>query len=312
MNCRSLLVVLALSLPAHACTTDGSGEDTDTEAGDGSSSGTTETTSTSSASASTTSSSGGTDTSGAESSSTGDAETSGSSSGGADASSTGSLGEDVCYGYTVLGQRSEVATDGTAMGQPMCSPKPAPCGGDLVGAWTLEENCGWEAAPNVFAEVCEGAIQQVTGATISGTRTFEDDGTFVFDTVTLVESDVQVDSMACLGADCETFATALSGNGSEMVCEAGEGNVCDCLYTYEIPEMYAGTWEVVMNDVVLTVDGESYRAASYCVENGRLTFWSPLYERTELPDTACSEDADCEGQVEGDYDLLQCAPPPPF
>ncbi len=305
---RSLLVGLLL-FPLHACTSD-TGGDTDTDDGSSSSSGTSgtptatePTTDTSSTSTSTTAVD--------ESSSSGDPSGDGSSSsGGADESSTGETLEDICFGYTLLGSTSEVSTDGTAVGEPMCSLEPAPCSGEVTGTWTVEDSCGYEVLPNFFEDVCAGATQQITGTTSSGTRTFEDDGTYVFDVTLQLEADLQVDSMACLGLDCETFGDALSEErGLEMVCEAGEGTSCNCIYTADLPLSDAGEWDIFDDSLLLTSDSGEVSLLQYCVADGRLTTWMPLFDGTPFPDTTCAEDEDCEGQVDGDFDAVGCDTP---
>jgi len=206
---------------------------------------------------------------------------------------------------------SEVGNDGTAMGQPMCTLTPAPCGGDFVGEWTMEATCGYEVLPNYFEEVCAGSTQQVTGSSISGTRTFNDDNTFTFDAIVQLEADLQVDSMACAGVDCVTFGEALSDEpGIEMVCEDGNGTSCNCIYTADIPHMSTGTWNLYNDAILLTSeDGEVIGLQEYCVEGGRFTTWSPLYQGTAFPDTSCAADDDCEGQVVGEFDGIGCDPP---
>lgn len=303
----SLLVTALLLLPLHACTTDAGGDtDTDTDGG-----------SSSSSSSGTPTASGPTD---ASSSSTteADASSSGSSTGGgdssssgaADESSTGETLEDICYGYTLLGMASEVSSDGSAVGEPMCSTKPASCRGDVTGTWTVEASCGYEALPNFFAEECPGATQQITGSNSTGTRTFEDDGTYTFDVVLQLDADLQVDSMACLGLGCEAFGEGVSEEpGLEMVCADGEGTSCDCVYTFDIPTSETGEWDIFSDALLLTSDAGEVSLLEYCVADGRLTTWLPLFEGTAFPEASCSEDGDCEAQVEGDFDAVGCEPP---
>ena len=308
---RSLLATLVLLVPLHACTSDAGG-DTDTDDGSSSSSDAsgspTATNPTTGASSTSTT---GNDTSSTSGSSDSD-ESSGSSSGsgGADESSTGETLEDICFGYTLLGNTSEVSTDGTAVGEPVCSLEAAPCQGEVAGTWTVEDSCGYEVLPNFFEEVCAGATQQITGTTSTGTRTFEKDGTFVFDVVLQLEADLQVDSMACLGLDCETFGDALSEEpGLEMVCENGEGTSCNCIYTADLPMSDAGEWDIFDDSLLLTSDSGEVSLIQYCVADGRLTTWTPLFDSTPFPDTSCTEDEDCEGQVDGDFDAIGCDAP---
>ncbi len=307
MHYRSLLASLIL-LALPACTTDAT-EDTDsgtdTDAGSTSGSTTVDPPTTDSTSSSSSTSTG-TD----SSSSTSDSAES-SSTGAADESSTGAAEENICYGYSFLGFADQVYTDGTATGEPVCTTKSAACGGEVAGTWTAETSCGYEAFPNFFAEICEGATQQITGSNLSGTRTFDEDGTFVFDVTVQLEADLQVDSTACTGLDCEPFGMALSKEpGLDMSCVDANGGGCDCTYTVDLPDSQAGTWDLFGGGLLLTSDdGETLGVFDYCVDAGRFSMWTPLYGETAFPDVSCTENEDCEGQVEGRFDAVGCDEP---
>lgn len=310
---RFLLASLVLLVPLHACTSDTNGDtdtDTDTDDGSSSSSGTSGTPMATGSTSETSSSSSGDDESSSSSSTSGEeSSSSSSSSGGADDSSSGEAFEDICVGYTLLGSTSEVSSDGTAVGEPMCSLEPAACQGDVVGTWTVEDSCGYEVLPNFFEELCAGATQQITGTTSSGTRTFDADGTFVFDVVLQIEADLQVDSMACLGLACASFGETLSeDDGFEMVCEDGEGSSCNCIYAADFPMQNSGEWEILDDTLLVTSDSGEVTQIEYCVADGRLTTWTPLFDETPFPDIGCAEDEDCDGQVDGDFDAIGCAP----
>lgn len=304
MHYRPLLASLLLfALPA--CTTDAAADtDADTETDAGSTSGSTSTGLPTTAS--TSSSSSGTSEAESSSSSTGDAES--SSTGGADESSTGEPEENICYGFSFLGYADQIYTDGTATGEPACTTAPAECGGEVVGTWTAEATCGYEVLPNFFEEICADATQQVTGANLSGTRTFNEDGTFVFDLITELEADLQLDSSACAGLDCEPFGVALSKEpGLEMVCADANGGGCDCIYTLDLPDSQAGMWDLFDGGLLLTTDdGETLGIYDYCVDAGRFSMWIPLFSDTAFPETSCTENDDCQGQVDGDFDALGC------
>lgn len=310
MNLRSLATFAVLLLPASACGDDASGDtDTDTDGQSGSST-TGDATSPSTSGPGTTSSSTEGSTT-ADASTTDDAESS-SSTGDGDDSSTGEPpGEDICVGYAIVGTAGHVFNDGSGNGQPQCDTAPAACQGDVVGTWTAEDACGYEQLPNVFADVCPNATQQVTGSNLTGTQTFDEDGTYTFDTVLQIEADLQVDSMECAGLDCETFGDALSGEpGLEMICESAGGTACNCIYTIDLPNQSMGTWDLFDDGLLITDDsGEVQGLYDYCVADGRFRYWQPIYTETPFPDTTCSEDDECDGQVEGDFDEVVCEAP---
>lgn len=299
-----LASLMVLVLPG--CTTDAEG---DTDSGTSSTSGSTtvDAPATSSASSSSSSSGG----PGSESSSDSSGAADGSSTGAADESSTGDPAENICSGFSFLGFAEQIYSDGTATGDPVCTTEPAACGGEVVGTWTAEASCGYEVMPNFFEEVCAGATQQITGSNHSGTRTFNEDGTFVFDLTTQLEANLQVDSAACTGLECEPFGIGLSKEpGLEMTCASAKGGGCDCSYTLELPDALGGTWDLFNDGLLLTSDdGETLGVFNYCVEGGRFSMWTPLYERTEFPDTSCTDSDDCEGQVDDGFDAVGCEPP---
>ncbi|HEX2674827.1 MAG TPA: hypothetical protein VHM25_28320, partial [Polyangiaceae bacterium] len=52
-----------------------------------------------------------------------------------------------------------------------------PCGGDLVGEWTLKELCFDIATPSALVALCPDATFDVSPATATGTISFKADGT---------------------------------------------------------------------------------------------------------------------------------------
>lgn len=307
MHIRSLLASLVVfALPA--CTTDTT-QDTDTDLGSSSTTGSTTLDPATTTPDSATSSSSGTPESESSSSSTGTAES--SSSGAADESSTGEPEENICYGFSFLGFADQIYTDGTATGEPVCTTEPAACGGEFVGTWTAEATCGYEVLPNFFEEICADATQQITGTNLSGTRTFNEDGTYVFEQTTQLEADLQVDSVACTGLECEAFGMALSEEpGLEMTCAAAAGGGCDCAYSVDLPDSQNGTWNLFDDGLLLTSEaGESLGVFDYCVDAGRFSMWTPLYEQTAFPEISCTEDDDCEGRIDDGFDAAGCDAP---
>lgn len=308
MRYAPLFASLVISLSLPACTSD-EGGDTDTDAGSSSSSSSTGVTA--GPTTSPTATSGSSTSSGEDESSSGTTdEGTSSSSGGGDETTTGGEATDICVGYSLLGMSAQGFTNEMA-GEPTCDTTPAPCGGELVGEWTAQTACGHEVLPNFFTEICADATQQITGSSLDGTRTLSDDGTYV-DAFTLqFEADLQVDSMACVGLDCVAFGDALSDEpGLEMVCESAGGTDCNCFYTADIPQNVEGTWDIFNDQLLLTTnDNEVIGAFDYCVQDGQLTTWVPLFEGTPFPEVSCIEDDDCEGQVEGEFDGVGCEPP---
>lgn len=225
-----------------------------------------------------------------------------SSSGGE--SSTGGT-EGVCVGLSQYGSLGEVfAREGTSPSGPPCDPAPAPCGGDIVGTWTAVELCGGDAVQNPFEDMCPGSDLEFGSQMQEGTITFADDGTFdrAFTTTTMYT--LTLDAMGCFGLDCAQLERALSMNG-DASC-TGPADACDCMVSAVEMTPVEGTYEIVDQTVVLTVDGQAGPAYPYCADNDRLDMWPTLLEPT-VTDTMCSAVADCEAAFGDEYDFYICA-----
>ncbi|MEM6295394.1 MAG: hypothetical protein AAGA54_29240, partial [Myxococcota bacterium] len=301
---------------ALAGCSDDTGADTDTDGGSstsGMSDPTDVSTTASGTTATTTSSTDPTLTTGADSSSSSDSGADGSSSdSGADETSTGEApAAGICVGFNLLSYVEQIHTMGGPAPKPgPCGTKPTPCGGDPTGTWDVASGCGYEVLPNFFdAEICEGAVQEITGSSVTGTRTFGDDGTYSVDLMIELQADVQFDSMACAGIDCETFADFISmEDGFAMTCADGGDATCDCSYTLTLPEQGEGTWDEFDDGLLLNVGGETQGIFPYCVDPGLLTVWTPLFAEQPFPDLACDETDECENLVEGRFDAVGCEP----
>lgn len=230
------------------------------------------------------------------------------------AESSGSPGDNICYGFSLLGFAHQVYVDATATGIPTCTTRPDPCGGDVSGVWNAEAACGYEMIPNLFENLCPGATQQITGSSISGTQEFNENGTYAFDVTTRLEADVQLDSVACAELECEAFGRVVSQTPNlalELVCLSAGPSGCDCAYTLELSNAQTGTWESFADEVTLSSDDGVTQGVrlNYCVLEGRLSVWTPLLDETPLPDTSCMEDEECEGSAAGSYDGFACDEP---
>jgi hypothetical protein len=222
---------------------------------------------------------------------------------GDESSSGGEQG--TCVAFAQYGSLGDVfAREGTAPSGPPCDPAPAPCGGDIVGTWDAVELCGAEAIQNPFESDCPGSEFNLVSQTQEGTITFADDGTFAQAFSTTSMYTVTLDAMGCFGLDCAQLERALSMS-ADASC-SGPDDACDCMVTGMDMMPIEGTYEIVDQTFVLSIDGISGAAYPYCVEGDRLDMWPALLEPT-ITDTMCSDVTDCEAAFGDEYDLYICA-----
>jgi hypothetical protein len=213
----------------------------------------------------------------------------------------------ICEGFL---QSGNVATVLSRDGMPIdttCDPVPAPCGGDPVGSWTLEDTCGFEGLPNPLADACPGSTFMVEVLSTSGTLTFVDDGTFVQDFDIQSQVVVTLDPMACFMVDCATFEMLVQGDNPTATCMA-MGPTCECTIPDDgMPEQAMGTWEVMDNDLVLTT-AEGGEGFQLCITGDRLDLWQPLFAITPT-EVLCMDEQDCIDALGDMYDFYSCSPP---
>jgi hypothetical protein len=97
---------------------------------------------------------------------------------------------------------------------------------------------------------------------------------------------------------------ALAMNADAMC--TGPDDACDCQVTSMDATPADGTYEIVDQTVVLTVDettsGIPY---PYCVDVDRLDLWAALVEG-EITREMCTDLADCEAALGDMYDFYGC------
>ena len=199
----------------------------------------------------------------------------------------------ICVGFDIVGNIDEVLSpQGSPLTDPPCDVTPAGCGGDVVGTWNIETTCGWDDLPNFFDDMCDGATMVVNSGSTTGTRTFEDDNTYTADLTSMLDFDVNIDTMTCFGIDCAGFETLLNMEPTlTSTCTDDGGGACDCAITSMSSGTADGTWATMDNDLTITVDGES-AVLEYCSTGARLDLWQPIADTTFYTEP-CEEDIDC-------------------
>lgn len=210
-----------------------------------------------------------------------------------------------CLGLDAVGAIDTVLSrDGMPI-DTTCIPDPTPCGGDPVGTWVLEDNCGFESIPNPFEPMCPGSTFMLEILSQSGTMTFEDDGTFVQDFDIQSQLVFSLDTMACFGLACDAFEGLVQMDSPTATCQA-MGPTCSCTVPDDgMPEIVMGTYEVMGNALMVTIDAEM-GAIDFCIAGDRLDMWQPLYDTPVPTDTACMDDQDCIDALGEEHDAYVC------
>jgi hypothetical protein len=146
-----------------------------------------------------------------------------------------------------------------------------PCGGDIVGTWTLTSTC--TTRPVLPVKLCDAATVAHSSFDVSGKATFGADQTF---DISLTESgSIEVSVPAsCLGPGDRTQAciqitpTVPTGVAARCV-ESGDGCLCTFLLAaHDVAE--TGTYATTGTGLTAVPAGGLIDGASYCVAGGRL------------------------------------------
>jgi hypothetical protein len=163
-------------------------------------------------------------------------------------------------------------------------PSATPCGGDLVGTWTVSSSClklSGEIEMTTFGAACKTA--KVTGSfQVTGTFIAKANGSYLDNTVTTGEQQLELEP-SCLiisstPTDCNGAAGLLKGGLglSKLECTPVSGGGCTCQGQVKqdgmmgIPSGLASTdGNYTTAGSGLTIDG--FMDYSYCVANDKLT-----------------------------------------
>jgi hypothetical protein len=208
-------------------------------------------------------------------------------------------------GYDLIGTTTDVLSRNGGNVGGMCTENPNPCGGDVVGEWTFENQCGEENAPNVFGALCPGATQTVTLRSNTGTITFNDDDTFERQFTTDLEFTLVIDVQTCLGITCEQFQGVIDADPDTGGTCTGPDTACDCDLDYTDIVNDSGTYAIANDEVTFTVDDQTSAPVPFCVNNDRLDLWTPQYQPTITEET-CTDPMQCEMALGNDHELYDC------
>lgn len=167
----------------------------------------------------------------------------------------------VVFAFALLasacGGSSESPGPGAVLGQgggtSGACPAVTPCGGDLVGEWSIKQMCLDELMTSI-AGACPGTkitLSQVMG---SGSISFKADKTMSSSAVITFNESVQLPTSCYSEAQCTNVAAVLAADASVMNSHCGYDavNGCSCTLTARQTSMGDGTYEVQGTNVNLT------------------------------------------------------------
>jgi hypothetical protein len=237
-------------------------------------------------------------------STTGEGETDGDGDGGLGDPNPGEY-RGRCVGFDATGFVNTVGSRNGGNVGGSCSATPSTCGGDLVGAWDIENNCGNENTPNSWEVYCPGTERNLRSADTVGTVRFSDDESFAQTTTTTIDESISIDSMGCFSLTCADFEAGLAGGGMTATCRDRSG-LCDCNLNYAVEVTATGTYAFDGDEVVLRV-GDNVTKVPYCVSGDRLDMWVEQFQPT-LTDRLCYYDAHCAETLGDAHESYWCRP----
>jgi len=165
-----------------------------------------------------------------------------------------------------------------------------PCGGDIVGRWSIEDSCVIDTDFTALIgdqPACADVVRSHE-IMLSGTLAFSAEGEMTA-TILNTKNVHIVWSRACLEAlsgasvdlplTCERMTVAgMPGQGASVNDCRVAGDACDCMVTIEAPNMATHEYAIEGDTVVYPGD----QRATFCVQGDVLSFNAPI----ELATTA--------------------------
>ena len=150
--------------------------------------------------------------------------------------------------------------------------KVQPCGGSLVGTWTLQSSC--ESIANFVGDAdCPGASLDQSMVVTSGSFVFNADLTYTVNTSVSGTRKVRA-PLECIGAaSCDEYATLfVPGPPIATTTCTTAGNTCDCTMVYSTPEVGGndGTYNTSGTIITAAPTGGIPSDAPYCVQGNTL------------------------------------------
>ena len=180
------------------------------------------------------------------------------------------------------GTGGSIGAGGSGQGGAPLGCNAAPCGGDIVGRWTITAYCGpsTQTSQQTLSGCAEPLTRRVSGLTTAGTVEYRADGTYSYDITSSGTSEVTYPA-ACLNMSgitftCEQLTQALQAAApdagvSSASCVAAAAGGCTCTAVVT-GASNGGTGTYSTSGSLLTQGtGTSQSEVDYCVQGNQLT-----------------------------------------
>jgi hypothetical protein len=147
------------------------------------------------------------------------------------------------------------------------------CGGNLVGTWNLTKAC-FGSSFNPLAGSCPASAFSGSES-LSGTITFQQDGSYSSDVTALVVEDIGVPSSCINGLSCAQLQAAINmpkdAGAQPMGTCTTTATGCACHVTQASgPTTATGTYSTLGTSVTTTQTGGTPATSPYCVQGKTL------------------------------------------
>ena len=172
-----------------------------------------------------------------------------------------------CGGSGHSGDAGAGGTGGQPGGGGSCGTV-SPCGGDLVGTWTVARSC--LVGTKDLSSICASASAEVEYV-FSGTVTYNADGTYSSAlAATTTAHEHYPSGCAPFGLTCEQLAQVAIDAGVSAACSIDAAGACNC---DSVPpatvDNAPGTYRT-SGGMLTTTHGSTTTTGSYCVQGGVL------------------------------------------
>jgi hypothetical protein len=212
-----------------------------------------------------------------------------------------------CVGFAEVGHIGLVLSRNGVPIDDTCEPTPAACGGQPVGSWVLESQCGFEAEPNPFEDECPGSDFEIEILSQIGTMTFDVDGSFVQDFDVVAQLVLTLNPMECFGLNCNELEMLLQMQTETPNATCDDmGPSCVCTFPDDgMPEQAMGAWEAIDGEIHFMAGGITH-VFPFCIAEDRLELWQPIHAMPITTALLCASQQDCIDALGDRYDFYWC------
>ena len=146
-----------------------------------------------------------------------------------------------------------------------------PCGGSLVGTWTVQAACQ-PVEDFTSGEECPAATIDQSAHITSGSLTFNADMTFTSSVSQSGTLRVMAPLACVAAATCDEYASSIvpSSPDDTITCTTVGGDTCDCSLVHPMPQIRSASGTYTTAGNTLTLTSSSAASSSYCVQGNTL------------------------------------------